>query len=119
MKMSYGFEIIAEAYKGIEFGHVPGHRYRDVEVAVGKRGSQYRAVVLETWGSAHGFDEEDARKKVVARSNDPRKALREVLIRARDSGLKPDYLAAAASECEDELEAHLSTIKEAPPRHES
>jgi hypothetical protein len=115
MKMSSGFKTIAEACKGHEYGHVPGHHYHDVEVGVGHKGAQYRAVVLETWGSAQGYDEEHGRRKVVARGTDPRDVLRECATRARAAGIGGDdpkhasYLVQALSECEDALEDALET----------
>ena len=110
MRMSHGFETIAEGAVGTPYGHVPGHHYHDVIVAVGQRGQQYRAVALEVWGSCQGRDEEHGRVKVIARNTDARAALREVLRRAQDTMQDAEakqFLPQAASVCEDELEDAL------------
>lgn len=115
MKMSSGFTTIAEGCSGRNYGHVPGNNYHDVEVGVGRKGGQYRAVVVETWGSAQGYDEEHGRRKVVARGTDPRDVLAECVARAHRAGIgdagKDDdgpYLPLALSQCEDELENSLA-----------
>jgi hypothetical protein len=109
MKMSSGFQVIAEGCSGRQYGHVPGHQYHDVEVGVGSKGSQYRAVVLETWGSAQGYDEEHGRRKVAARGTDPRDCLAECVARAHAAGIEGEYLPQALSECEDALEDALAS----------
>jgi hypothetical protein len=101
--MKNGFKTIASVTVGEPYGHVPGHQYHDVKVEVGRRGASYRAVALETRGSCQGDDEEHDRKKVVARSEGPYKALAEVMRRARVVGLDSSYLMQAGSQCEDEL----------------
>ena len=101
MKMSSGFETVASGEAGKPYGHVPGHQYHDVEVGIGRRGIQYRCVILETWGSAQGYDEEHGRIKVVARAYDWRKALAGASRRAKDAGINAAYMAQAMSECED------------------
>ena len=109
MKMSNGFSVVASACRGAAYGHVPGHQYHDVEVGIGRRGSVYRAAVLETWGSCQGYDEEHGRRKVVARSTSWREALDGALSQARGAGIGTEepvseYLARAASACRDEAE---------------
>lgn len=115
MKMSNGFETIASACIGNEYGHVPGHSYHDVEVAVGRKGRQFRAVALETWGSAQGYDEEHGRRKVVARGEDALDTLAECVARAHAAGIGDAgneaggaYLPQAANRCGDELENALA-----------
>ena len=107
MRMSNGFKTIAEGAVGTRYGHVPGHQYHDVIVAVGQRGQQYRAVALEVWGSCQGRDEEHGRVKVIARNKNARVALQEVLRRAQDTMPNAEakqFLLQAASACEDTLE---------------
>jgi hypothetical protein len=115
MKMSNGFEVIASGCVGIKYGHVPGHSYHDVEVGVGRKGRKFRAVVLETWGSAQGQDEEHGRRKVVARGENALDALAECVSRAHAAGIgkagKEDggaYLPQAANQCGDELEEAMA-----------
>ena len=112
---SSGFEMIAEGSAGREYGHVPGHSYHDVTVGIGKKGAQYRAVALETWGSAQESDEEHGRRKVVARGSDPRAVLAQCAARARAAGINTagrddggPWLPLALSECEDALEDALA-----------
>ena len=105
--MKNGFETIASITVGKPYGHVPGHQYHDVKVEVGKRGAFYRAVALETRGACQGDDEEHNRKKVVARSEDPKEVFAEVMLCARAAGLNSVYLEQAGSQCEDELKEFL------------
>ena len=86
-----------------------------VEVGVGHKGSQYRAGVLEVWGSAQRYDEEHGRRKVVARGTDPRDVLAECVARAHAAGIAcagesdgTKYLPQAVSSCEDALEDALA-----------
>lgn len=103
MRMSSGFEIVAESTVGKEYGHVPGHQYHDVQVGIGKRGATYRVVICEVWGSAQGSDEEHGRKKVVARGDDWRTALAEASSRASQAGIEVGYMTQALSEAEDAM----------------
>lgn len=105
--MKNGFKTIATSTAGKPYGHVPGHQYHDVKVAVGKRGAFYRAIALETRGACQGDDEEHDRKKVVARSEDSKEVLAEVMLRARAAGLNSVYLEQAGSQCEDALAEFL------------
>jgi hypothetical protein len=97
MKMANGWTVVAESGKGAEFGHVPGHEYHDVDVAVGKRGDKFRVVVLETWGSAQGRDEEHGRNKVVAIDVALDVAVRIASARAQQAGIKMEYAVQALS----------------------
>jgi hypothetical protein len=111
MKMISGFECIADSSVGNEYGHVPGHQYHDVEVGIGQRGQTFRVVILETWGSAQGYDEEHGRNKVVARGTDWQDALREAVGRAQSVGIDAKYMVQAVSEAEDAMhEAMAQTV---------
>ena len=107
--------MIAEGSAGREYGHVPGHSYHDVTVCIEKKGAQYRAVALEVWGSAQECDEEEGRRKVVARGSDPRAVLAQCAARAHAAGintagwnLSGPWLPLALSECENALEDALA-----------
>jgi len=116
---SSGFEMIAEGSAGREYGHVPGHSYHDVTVGIGKKDAQYRAVALETWGSAQECDEEEGRRQVVARGSDPRDVLAVCAARARAAGLntascvRGPWLPLALRECEDALKDALAAANRA------
>lgn len=102
------WNTIAESCKGTPYGHVPGHQYHDVEVTIGQRGEKYRVEVLETWGSAQGFDQEHGRNKVVAIDGDLDSAVRIANSRAQTAGIREDYmiqaLSSAHSDALDEIE---------------
>jgi hypothetical protein len=110
MQMS-NFEVIAEGCAGVPYGHVPGHQYHDVEVAIGVRGRTFRAVALETWGSAQGHNQEHGRKKVVARNADAQEALREIKRLAKEAGLHEQYLPQAYSACLDALSDYKTELR--------
>lgn len=97
MKMHGGFAIEVEATVGTPYGYVPGHRYHDVEVAIGRRESMYRCVIVEDWGTQQGgrMREEEGRRKVVARDEDWQLALGCGHQRAGALGMRVDYLIAA------------------------
>lgn len=84
--------------------HVPGHQYRDVDVVVSRRGDRYRVHVVESWGSAQGYDEEHGRREVVGRGDSIRHAINDARKRAEDCGITIEYLVQALSMSEDEAE---------------
>lgn len=89
---------LASASKGTEYGHVPGHNYHDVDVTIsGRDGKLFRVEVLETWGSAQGYDEEHGRNKVVAIDADLDAAVRIANSRAKEAGICSDYMIQALS----------------------
>lgn len=112
MRMSNGFEVIAESCHGTPYGHVPGHGYTDVEVGVGKRGNVFRVAVIKTWGSAQGIgrDEEHGRVKVVTRNTRWRQSLPDAKRRAVEAGIGSDipeeraWLVQACSDVEDQMD---------------
>jgi len=61
---------LANVTAGREFGHTPGHKYHDVDVVISYRDfttrRSYRCHVVESWGSAQGYDEEHGRNEVVS-----------------------------------------------------
>jgi hypothetical protein len=107
MRMINGFEVIAESWQGDQDGHVPGRNYRGVEVAIGKRGNRYRAVIIETWGSAQGYDEKHGRFKFVGRADNWREALEKATRFGRDLDFNASYLAQALSDVEDQMEDQM------------
>ena len=88
---------ISTACKGTPYGHVPGHSYHDVDVSIGMCGQKFRVEILETWGSAQGYDEEHGRNRVVAIDADLDAAVRTANSHAKEAGVREDYLIQALS----------------------
>ena len=92
---------LARASAGKEYGHVPGHRYHDVDAIVTRRGDKFRCQLVETWGSAQGYDEEHGRREVVGRGASIREAIDEAMHRASLAAMNQEYYIQAASAAED------------------
>jgi len=88
----------------VPFGHVAGHRYLDVNVVVSKRGGRYRCLVVETFGSAQGFDDEEGRIEVIGRGDSIAEAVRVARERALEAQINSVLLVRALSLAEDEAE---------------
>ena len=105
--------INATGSAGIRYGHVPGHRYHDVDVTIIRAGTgKWTVEILETWGSAQGCDEERGRKNVIGRGDDLRAALIDARERADKATIDNDRtgyleqsLSSAESEATEEIEA--------------
>lgn len=91
------WKILADASKGTEYGHAPGNQYHDVDVTISTRDGRFRVEVLETWGSAQGYDEEHGRNRVVAIDEDLDTAVRIANARAKTAGIREDYMIQALS----------------------
>lgn len=100
------------ASAGRPYGHVPGHRYVDVHVAVEAKGRVAKLTI--TWGSAQGYDEEHGREEYARRGADPASAIEAVRDAALDAQTDTDEetralietaAARAALEAEAEREA--------------
>lgn len=107
--------IKATGSAGKEYGHVPGHQYHDVDVTISRtRKGNWTVEILETWGSAQGYDEEHGRKKVIGRSEDLRSAVSDARQRAKNADIGPDYVEESLSEAEqnatEEIEAAEETV---------
>lgn len=100
-------ELASESV-GKEYGHLPGHQYHDVDVVVSERGEKFRCHVVESWGSAQGYDEEHGRKEAIGRGDTIREACRDALDIARDAGIDCGFLASAVSKAEDLAEETLA-----------
>jgi hypothetical protein len=96
---------LAGHWAGDEYGHVPGHQYHDVDVVISTRGGKYRCHVVESWGSAQGYDEEHGRREVVGRGDSIRAAVSEARAGADragiDAGLASQALLVAADGAEE------------------
>ena len=99
-------EQLSSVCIGTPYGHVPGHQYHDVEVLISRKGEKYRCHVVESWGSAQGYDEEHGRKEVIGRSADLEEAACQALSEALAVEIEQVYLRQAMSQAIDEaLEA--------------
>lgn len=105
----FQWRIIAEGEKGIPYGHVPGHHYHDVFVTISKRGEKSRVEVVEVWGSAQGHDDEEyGRNRVVAIDTSLANAIRIANLRAKEAGIREDYLIQALSSAHADVVDRLS-----------
>lgn len=111
--------IKATGSAGTEYGHVPGHQYHDVDVTITRsRRGKWTVEVLETWGSAQGYDEEHGRKKVIGRGDDLRDAMSDARERADKATIDNDrmgYLEQALSGAENEANEELEAAEETSP----
>lgn len=100
---------------GKAYGHVPGHQYHDVDVTIRRtRNGNWTVEILETWGSAQGYDEEHGRKRVIGRDDSLAGAVRDARQRAKSAGIGPDYIEEAISAAEDEAAQEAETADAAP-----
>jgi hypothetical protein len=93
---------------GKAYGHVPGHQYHDVDVVVSvierADGDKFRCHVVESWGSAQGYDEEHGRREAIGRGESIREVCRDARSRAEQAGIDCEYLEQAMSKAEDTAE---------------
>jgi hypothetical protein len=107
--------INATGSAGKAYGHVPGHQYHDVDVTIRRtRNGCWTVEILETWGSAQGYDEEHGRKKVIGRDDSLESAVRDARQRATSADIDPDYTDEAVSEAESEAAEEIEAAEEAP-----
>lgn len=92
-----GWKQLATGSKGTPYGHVPGHSYHDVDVTISQRDGKFRVEVLETWGSAQGYDEEHGRNRIVAIDPDLDAAVRIANARSKDADILEEYMIQALS----------------------
>lgn len=110
MEMDQNFTLLA--HSRIESPHKPDGAFRRIELAIGRRGSLYRAIVRESWGLYQaGLSEiEEGFLRVTSTDSDWPLALLGVRDKAspRKIGADPEaarYLKAALAECEASLRA--------------
>lgn len=103
---------LASESAGKAYGHVPGHQYHDVDVVVSRtRTGAYRVHVVESYGSAQGYDEEHGRTEVVGRGETLAEACRQARQRAKDAGLNTSYLESAMAKAEDAAEEAVEELE--------
>jgi hypothetical protein len=91
---------LANETRGNRYGHLPGHDYHDVNLAIFHRwhktkGSRIKVEVLETWGVAERGDEERGRRRVTAIEDTLSAAISGADDQARGTGIHLGYLAEA------------------------
>jgi len=106
---------LADASKGTEYGHVPGRQYHDVDVTISTRDDKFRVEVLETWGSAQGYDEEHGRNRIVAIDDDMDTAVRIANARAKAAGIREDYMIQALSSAHADAVDKIDELDERDP----
>ena len=83
---------------GEPYGHVPGHRYHDVDVTITRaRSGRWTVTLVETWGSCQGHDEELDRNTVMACARTLEDAVEQAQRRAEAADLHKSYTAQALS----------------------
>ena len=92
---------LAKESAGVAYGHVPGHQYHDVDVVISERDGKFRCHVVESWGSAQGYDEEHGRREAIGRGDSISQAVEDARSRAKDAGIECEYLEQALSKAED------------------
>ncbi|MDD2768075.1 MAG: hypothetical protein PHT19_05045 [Methylococcus sp.] len=112
MEMDQNFTLLA--HSRVESPRNSGGAFRRIELAIGRRGSLYRAIVRESWGlyQAGSSEIEEGFLRVTSTDSDWPLALLGVRDKAspRKIGADPEaaqYLKAALAECE----ASLRTLK--------
>jgi hypothetical protein len=106
MKMANGWTVIADVETGIPTS--PGQLFRDVHVGIGRRGRQFRVVVIESWGSNQVYREAHDHTKIVAIGAELQDALAIAKQRAGDTKMSMPLVVQALSQAEDEAIDTLS-----------
>lgn len=98
--------LLGESASGKEFGHVAGHQYHDVDAVISRRNGRYRCHIVETWGSAQGYDEEHGRREAIGRGDSIAQAARGALLHAQAAGIESPYLPQALGAAKDAAEEY-------------
>lgn len=84
--------------KGTEYGHVPGHQYHDIDVVISQsRDNRFRCHIVESWGSAQGYDEEHGRREATGRGESIENAASDAKAIGAEAGMDTSYLAQAVA----------------------
>jgi hypothetical protein len=98
---------LASASAGKAYGHVPGHQYHDVDVVISRSTKEtaidalFRCHIVESWGSAQGYDEEHGRREVVGRDRTIEGAASSACDYAKAAGMSDECLHQALSQAID------------------
>jgi hypothetical protein len=110
MEMDQNFKLVTESK--VESPRTPGAAFRRIELAIGRRGSAYRAIIRESWGiyQADAPDIEEGFLRVTSTDADWPLALLGVRDKASPGNIGSDpeaaqYLKAALAECEAAMRA--------------
>ena len=94
---------LAKRSCGTEYGHVPGHQYHDVDTVISQsRDGKFRCHIVETWGSAQGYDEEHGRREATGRGESIQEAAHEAKAIGAEAGMDASYLAQSVSRAIDD-----------------
>jgi len=94
---------LASVSIGTEYGHVPGHQYHDVDVVISQsRDGTHRCHIVDSWGSAQGYDEEHGRIEATGRGASIGAAASEAKAIGLEANMDTRYLAQAVSKAIDE-----------------
>lgn len=110
MLMDQNFKLLTESK--VESPRAPGAAFRRIELALGRRGSAYRAIIRESWGTyqTDAPDLEEGFLRVGSTDADWELALLGIRDKAspRKIGTDPEaaqYMKAALAECEAAMRA--------------
>jgi hypothetical protein len=111
MEMDQNFKLLTESK--VESPRTPGGAFRRIELALGRRGSAYRAIIRESWGSYRADDATDIEEgflRVTSTDADWPLALLGIRDKAspRKIGADPEsaqYMKVALAECEAAMRA--------------
>lgn len=108
MEMDQGYKLLAEAEAATP--KAPGTAFRRIELAVGRKGFLYRAIVRESWGlyQADTLELEEGSMRVTSTDSDWSLALIGVRDKAvpRNIGADPEaaeHLKSVLASCEEAL----------------
>ena len=106
---------LASVSVGTPYGHVPGHQYSDVDVVISHRPGKecFRCHVVQSWGSAQGYDEEHGRHEVIGRGLTVASACSDALQAGQTAGINEQRLIEAITQARDQVEEKLA--EEAEP----
>lgn len=110
MEMDQGFTVLAQSQ--VESPRAPNTAYRRIELALGRRGYLFRAIIRESWG-VYRADAPDAEEgSLRASSTDADWSLALIGVRDKASPRKigadaesAQYMKAALAECENAMRA--------------
>lgn len=102
-------ELLATISVGDPYGHVPGHHFNDVDCIVSHRQGKelVRCHVVQSWGSAQGYDEEHGRREVVGRGPTISAACSDAMSAGKSAGIDVEKLVQAITRARDEAEENI------------
>lgn len=96
---------------GKKNGHIPGHQYCDVLVKVEQLGQKFRVKMIQTWGSAQDYDQENSRHEVSSLGNTLDKVIAAAKAKGRSVGMSEEYIIQALSAAHSDAYDTLIKVK--------